>query len=273
MQVKFYGTRGSIAVSGNEYARFGGSTSCVQVSLDDGSTIIFDAGTGIRRLGDELLRANKTENLAIVLSHTHWDHIQGFPFFAPAYTPDTQITIGICGQDRFSKGDLRSIFAAQMDDKYFPVPLEKMGAEFNFVQPDASAMTSSFGDKWTFYKHNHPGGAYSYRLEAGGKSVVYCTDIEHGDKIDDSIVDFASGADLLIHEGQYTPEELVDKRGWGHSSWAQAVEVAQKADVKKLAITHHDPSHDDACLTGIEKECQQRLSEALLAREGLELTL
>ena len=212
-------------------------------------------------------------SIAIVLSHTHWDHIQGFPFFKPAYTPATQLTIGICGKGRELKGDLRAIFEGQMQNDYFPVPLDKMGAEFDFMQPDAPTYTGPLGNRWIFAKHNHPGGAYSYRFEADGRVLVYCTDIEHGNAIDPAIVELAKGADLLIHEGQYTPEELPAKRGWGHSSWEQAVEVAQKADVRHLAITHHDPEHDDSFLDTMEKLCRERFPETFLAREAMELSL
>ncbi|MFH1724984.1 MAG: MBL fold metallo-hydrolase [Elusimicrobiota bacterium] len=275
MKVKFYGTRGSTPVSGEEYTRFGGSTTCLSVRLDDGMSVIFDAGTGIRRLGAELMKRpeGRPELIAIVLTHTHWDHIQGFPFFAPAYTPGTKIIIGICGKGLIPKGGLRSIFAAQMQEDYFPVPLEKMGAEFDFMQPDASDYTGPLGDNWRLRKHNHPGGAYSYRFEADGKAFVFCTDIEHGERLDERIVELAEGADILIHDGQYTPEELEGKRGWGHSSWVQAVEVAERAGVKRLAVTHHDPDHDDEFLLEVEKECRERFPGAFLAREGLGIDL
>lgn len=274
MKIKFYGTRGSTPVSGPEYSEFGGNTTCVRLTLGNGAEVLLDAGSGARKLGQDLLdEGKKPPVLAIVLSHTHWDHIQGFPFFAPAYIPGNKIIIGICGRDRIGKGDLRSIFAAQMQDDFFPVPLDKMGAEFEFLQPDADSATGPLGNTVKFIKHNHPGGAYSYRIEADGKSLVYSTDVEHGDALDERLIRFADGADALIHDGQYTSEELAVKKGWGHSSWEQAVEAAERAGVGSLFITHHDPEHDDAFLRKVEEDARARFAEACLARDGMEAVL
>jgi phosphoribosyl 1,2-cyclic phosphodiesterase len=274
MRIKFYGTRGSIPICGPEFQEFGGNTTCV---LIDGPkrTGIFDAGTGIRELGKELVN---DPNIGIdrpcflVFSHFHWDHIQGLPFFAPAYDPSRHFVIAAIGRERYGQ-DIKSIFAAQMQSDYFPVPLDNMGAQIDFLKTkedflkDGKAMARAV-------KHNHPGNAYSYRIEGeNGKVVVFCTDIEHGDEIDERIVDLSKGADLLIHEGQYTPEELPRFKGWGHSSWEQAVEVAQRACVKRLVITHHDPDHDDDFLREVEKKCQARFPNTLLAREKMEIKL
>jgi phosphoribosyl 1,2-cyclic phosphodiesterase len=274
MRVKFYGTRGSIPICGPEFQEFGGNTTCV---LIDGPkrTGIFDAGTGIRELGKELVN---DPNIGIdrpcflVFSHFHWDHIQGLPFFAPAYDPSRHFVIAAIGRERYGQ-DIKSIFATQMQSDYFPVPLDNMGAQIDFLKTkedflkDGKAMARAV-------KHNHPGNAYSYRIEGeNGKVVVFCTDIEHGDEIDERIVDLSKGADLLIHEGQYTPEELPRFKGWGHSSWEQAVEVAQRACVKRLVITHHDPDHDDDFLREVEKKCQARFPNTLLAREKMEIKL
>jgi phosphoribosyl 1,2-cyclic phosphodiesterase len=274
MRIVIYGTRGSIAVSGREYAEFGGSTSCVLVAPNEGPPLIFDAGTGIRKLGKEIASGALAQEkiVVIVLSHTHWDHIQGFPFFDPAYIPGFRIVIGICGRNRGTK-NLQEVFAAQMQDQFFPVPLDRMGADFEFLQPDTQPYTGPFGRQWEFTEHPHPGRAYSYRLMTEGKTFVYCTDVEHGDSIDPKVVHVARGADLLIHEAQYTAEELKAKKGWGHSSWEQAVEVAKRAEVKRLVLFHHDPEHDDACLRKIENRCRVRFPASSLAREGEEFVL
>jgi len=160
-----------------------------------------------------------------------------------------------------------------MQEEYFPVSLDGMGAQIEFLQTSEDYLSMEKAIIRVI-KHNHPGGAYSYRLQdIEGKVVVCCTDIEHGERIDPQIVALARDADLLIHEGQYTPEELPRYRGWGHSSWAQAVEVAEQAKVKRLIITHHDPDHNDAFLRDVEKQCQARFPGAVLAREKMEVVI
>ena len=279
MKVTFYGTRGSTPVPERDYFQFGGNTSCVMLTTDSGHNIIFDAGTGIRNLGSDLIGTPHeqplsfpdldipTLDIAILLSHTHWDHIQGFPFFKPAYDPQKNILIAICGKERVCS-DLENVFAAQMQSDFFPVPLNKMGSKIKFWQPDINQYTGPLGNTLKFLKHNHPGGAYSYRFTEGGKAFVYCTDIEHGNEIDPSVVELSRDADLLIHDAQYTPDELKQKKGWGHSSWEQAVQVAEQAEVKRLALFHHDPEHDDSFLLNVEKECRERFPNAFFAREG-----
>ena len=155
-----------------------------------------------------------------------------------------------------------------MQDIYFPVVLEKMGAKFNFLLVENERIKYRNANIHTILQ-NHPGGSYGYRMEDEGKSIVICTDIEHGDTINQDIVNFSKDADLLIHDAQYTNEELEAHRGWGHSSYEQAIEVAEQANVKHLVLTHHDPDHDDDFLKKIEIKCQERFSNCELARTGL----
>lgn len=274
MKVKFYGTRGSISVSDREFLEFGGNTSCVAVRFSTGRIAIFDAGTGIRRLGNDLIAEGheQWDNMFIVLSHTHWDHIQGFPFFKPAYDPRRKLTLAIPGK-RGASRSLKDIFAVQMQNDFFPVPLGKMGADIHFWEPESTEYMSPFGVTLSAVRHPHPGHACTYRVAEGGKVLVYCTDVEHGEGIDPGVVAISRDADLLIHEAQYTPEELPGKKGWGHSSWVQAVEVAEQAGVKRLALFHHDPDHNDDFILGIEKKCQERFRESFAAREGTEIEL
>jgi phosphoribosyl 1,2-cyclic phosphodiesterase len=274
MKVTFYGTRGSFPVSGKEFSEFGGNTACVLITFENGRVAILDAGTGIRKLGNdfEVRSIEQYDNIFIGLSHTHWDHIQGFPFFQPAYDPKRHFTIAIYGKDRRVKS-LESIFEAQMQKDYFPVPLDKMGANLTFWQPDMPNYTAPSGISIVASAHSHPGGAYTYRITEGDKTLVYSTDIEHGERIDNGIVSIARNADLLIHDAQYSSHELKEKKGWGHSSWEQAMEVAEKAGVKRLALFHHDPSHDDVFLLEVEKKCQTRFAGAFLAREGTEIDI
>ncbi len=280
MNIKFYGTRGSIPICNPEYQEFGGNTTCIQLKIKETNNIaVFDAGTGIRDLGKEFITSgHKQEELFIAFSHFHWDHIQGFPFFDPAFNKQQKINVLAMGSGREIKC-LEEIFKVQMQKEYFPVPLENMGADFNFMLLDQSMEIFGGDDSGSrpiiviANRHNHPGGAYGYRLERDGKVFVFCTDVEHGDDIDQNVVRLAEGADLLIHEAQYTSEELKDKKGWGHSSYEQAIQVAEMAGVKQLAITHHDPDHNDEFLTKMEKQCQGRFKDCFLAREKMEVEI
>jgi phosphoribosyl 1,2-cyclic phosphodiesterase len=272
MKVKFYGTRGSIPVCSPGFQEFGGNTTCILLEGPQ-RTVVLDAGTGIRELGKELVkdpRLGVERPCFLLFTHFHWDHIQGLPFFMPAYDSRRSFTITAIGRERYGK-DIRSIFETQMQRDYFPVPLDAMGARIDFLT-SASDCVIEGQAKVCALKHHHPGDAYSFRIDdPDGRSLVFCTDVEHGDRVDEGIVALARGADLLIHEGQYTPEELSAHRGWGHSTWEQAVEVAERAGVKRLVVTHHDPDHDDVFLRDIERKVQARLPTAVLAREGMEL--
>jgi phosphoribosyl 1,2-cyclic phosphodiesterase len=274
MKIAFYGTRGSLPVSGKEFSQFGGNTACILLSFRNGRVAILDAGTGIRKLGIDFQTRNieQYDNIFIGLSHTHWDHIQGFPFFKPAYDRKQHFTIAIFGRGQHSI-DLESIFETQMQQEYFPVPLDKMGATLTFLRIDRSCYIAPSGIRVTAARHNHPGDAYGYRVTEGETSLVYCTDVEHGESIDTRVVSLAENADLLIHDAQYTRDELKEKKGWGHSSWEQAVEVARQANVKRLALFHHDPEHNDAFILNMEKECQKRFPDAFFAREGMEIEI
>ena len=245
--------------------------------IDTNQIAIIDPGTGLRNLGRDLRAiGHKQEQIRIAFTHFHWDHIQGFPFFAQAYDPKQKITLLTLGRDqtigRFA-GDFRSPNAG----RYFPVQLDHMGAKFEFLQiADATEHFTGINNVETIVtaqRHNHPGGAYSFRIERNGKVLVVCTDVEHGEQIDPQLVELASGADLLVHDAQYTAEELKKRRGWGHSSFDQAMQVAEMAGVKRLALTHHDPDHDDEFLERIEKLCQERFPNAVLAREGMEIPI
>jgi phosphoribosyl 1,2-cyclic phosphodiesterase len=274
MEVKFYGVRGSISVSGIKYSEFGGNTTCLMIIAPGTQRIgVIDAGTGIRQLGaDFLAKGSDQKDIFIAFTHFHWDHIQGFPFFAPAYDPEMTINLLAKGGDRRLKC-LQDIFATQMQETYFPVAMGEMGARFEFLLIENSTQTFIPPDQVpvhvTAVRHNHPGGAYSYRYERAGRSLVFSTDIEHGESIDENIVSLAQGADLLIHDGQYSNEQLATKKGWGHSSYEQAAEVAIRANVKQLIVTHHDPDHDDEYLRGAEQRCRDIFPDTTFAREGL----
>lgn len=272
MKIKFFGTRGSIPVCDKECQEFGGNTPSILLQTENRVGIL-DAGTGIRQLGKELLACEEKhcDEIYLAFSHFHWDHIQGFPFFQPAYDPEKKLIIGLIG--RGSKmHDLKTILETQMSQDYFPLPMTEMGSTIRFMQSD----NNKFNDKYftiTSTEHIHPGGAYSYRVEAEGKILVYCTDVEHPNGIDERVVNIAKDADILIHDGQYTPDELRGKKGWGHSSFTQAIEVAKRAKVRKLILTHHDPDHTDVMLHEIENESQKLFDDVVLARDGMEVEI
>ena len=267
----FYGTRGSIPITDRNCNEFGGNTTCISFHRHGTGNIgILDAGTGIRALGKRIEKEFKEqEEIAIFFTHFHWDHIQGLPFFDPAYNPNRIINIGALGEGgKFT--DLRTIFKNLMLEEYFPIQLENMGAQINFDFQQKKMMEGE-GIVLRAIKQDHPGGSWGYRIESEGRIIVICTDLEHGDTINPDIVEFAKNADLLIHEAQYTDEELLTHKGWGHSSFNQAIEVAERAGAKVLAMTHHDPDHDDEFLRKIEKKCQDRFKDCVLAREGMSI--
>jgi phosphoribosyl 1,2-cyclic phosphodiesterase len=274
MTVRFWGVRGSIATAGEHTARTGGNTSCVEVRAGN-QLLILDAGTGLRALGAALAATGEAVDAKLLLSHFHWDHIQGFPFFGPAYAPSSKLAI--YGPERAAaRGDVRAAMEAQMRAPHFPVGMEAMRASLSFHGLPSGA-TVSFGDlRVQAAAACHPNGCLAYRISHGGRSVVYATDTEHDSatgRLDAGLVALARGADVLIYDAQYTDEEYATKRGWGHSTNTEGARLAQAAGVGQLVLFHHDPSHDDREIARIERETQQRFPSTIAAREGLEIAL
>jgi phosphoribosyl 1,2-cyclic phosphodiesterase len=279
MQVEFWGVRGSIASPGAATAGVGGNTSCVEVRC--GATrLILDAGTGLRSLGDSLLSETRRSGAAgidatLLLSHVHWDHIQGIPFFVPAYLPTTQLGIvaGVNGVQ-----SLREILSHQMRAPVFPVRLDELSAKLS-MRDVRHGESFAIGDAMVMAtKLNHPGGVTAYRISYEGKSLVYATDTEHYACVDPALVKLAAGADLLIYDAQYTPEEYdgVDgpsKAGWGHSTFAAGARAAQAAGVRQLALFHHDPKRSDAQVEGLELRARELFAETVAAREGMVISI
>lgn len=253
-----WGTRGSTPTLGCRFQRHGGNTSCMSFRQGD-EMFIFDAGSGIRDLGMEIT-ANGPKRLHLFITHTHWDHIQGFPFFAPAYTPGIEIIV--YGAAGFGK-DLESIFRGQLDRDYFPVQMDDMQARIEFRHLSESPIR--IGDvqvAWEFTHHPLP--TVGYKITAGGQSIVWMPDNEvlqgyvgAPNDLDqdqalvassEKVIEFLRGTDVVIHEAQYTPEEYPKKIGWGHSSLGNAAALMKLAGVRRWIITHHDPLHDDAFL-------------------------
>jgi phosphoribosyl 1,2-cyclic phosphodiesterase len=294
MKVTFWGTRGSIPSPGPDTVRYGGNTSCVEVRAD-GHVLIFDAGTGIRSLGLALAREFEDQPLTVHLfiSHTHWDHIQGFPFFVPAYKPDTTIHVyGAPGQGQ----SLEKVLRGQMEADYFPVGLCDMAARVDIHE--FRAIPFDIGDVRVDAAHvNHPAMNLAYRVTWDGRRLVYATDIEpyantldhvagrgadgrmFGEKLDRELVEFAAGADLHIADAQYTDDEYPAKIGWGHSSLTATVDLAISARVKTLALFHHDPMHGDDVVSSMERTARDSIAargadiNCFAAAEGQSLTL
>ena len=276
MKVKFYGTRGSIASSGPETLRYGGNTSCVMVEAGD-QRLIFDAGTGIRKLGAEVGPTDFHGHL--FFSHLHWDHIQGFPFFTPAYVPGNALNIYAAKTD--GAPPVREVLHQQMTAPTFPVGIERMNADLRFFDVPEAERIRLGSVSVRQVAVDHPNGCVAYRVDHRQKSVVYATDLEHdpsSGEVGAGLHALCRGADLLIFDAMYTPEEYAGERGpcrvgWGHSTFEAGARLAEAAGVETLCLFHHDPSHDDAFMDGLLDRAQKRRSSTMIAREGLALCL
>jgi ribonuclease BN (tRNA processing enzyme) len=283
LKVRFWGTRGSIAKPGPTTARYGGNTSCIEVRSAAGTLVVIDCGTGSHGLG-QVLVADGVRRGCLLIGHTHWDHIQGLPFFAPLFDPTNEWDI--CGPKGLS-GSLRETLSGQMESTYFPVALEALGATIRYW--DLLQGSFQVDDIRVSTHHlNHPALTLAYRLEADGASIVYACDHEvYSQAAADGNVrlvgpdlrhaEFAAGADLLIHDAQYTAAEYPAKVNWGHSTIEYAMLVAREAGVRQLALTHHDPLRTDDQLDELLESARETMREAgspihvFAAAEGLTL--
>jgi phosphoribosyl 1,2-cyclic phosphodiesterase len=298
MQVLFWGTRGSVPTPGPSTVRYGGNTACVEVRTGSGTLFILDCGTGIRELGLQLLGQGGPVSGHILLGHTHWDHISGFPFFTPAFKAGNSFKIyGARDLDR----SLQSVLAGQMHHTYFPVPLGNLRADLRFEELDEGEFRMADMLVRTHYL-NHTSVCMGYRLEADGVAVAYITDHEpyalsevrsgrsapeigrglRGEPMhpgDRRLIEFVRGVDLLIQDTQYTPEEYPERRGWGHGSADYVTDVAVAAGARRLALFHHEPTHPDEQVDQMVQYCCDRARQAgadleiFAAAERMHLTL
>jgi len=280
MLIKFWGVHGSLPRPGPSTLKFGGNTPCVEIRHHD-SLIILDAGTGIRDLGEDLLRrykdpAGKRRRIRghILFSHLHWDHVHGFPFFAPAFQKGNELHLyGTGSLDR----TIDQIIGDQMCPPNWPITLEQMPASITFHN-------LSPGDRFNIdevtvqaEELNHPGGSVGYRIEAKGKIITYATDTECHPCCDSKALELARNGDVLIHDGMFTPEQYLglwdemSRESWGHSTWEGAVELANAANVKQLILFHH--GNEDKVVAEIERKAQERFPRTLAAYEGLEIEI
>jgi len=299
--VRFWGVRGSIPCPGPDTVKYGGNTTCLEIRADK-RLIIIDLGTGAKPLADYIM-ANDSKNgpldIDIFISHTHWDHIMGFPMFAPVFVPGTKLRIS--GPVSYNDDTLASIIGDQLSYRYWPVRQSELSAKIEYDELKETSVDLGNGLKVRTKYLNHPILSLGYRFEYQGKSIVtafdhepfrnlFPTDPNDPNYIEEAAIDgeeaakeenekmlnFCKGADILIHDAQYTAEEYEKHLGWGHSSYNYAMEVASRSNVKKLVFFHHDPNYKDKKLESIEEQCKNNARdkpgfEIIMAREGLKI--
>ena len=267
MEVRFWGVRGSVAVSGPQVARTGGNTSCVEVRAQ-GQRLILDAGTGIRGLGDELAKSTYVHT-SILFSHLHWDHVQGFPFFAPAWSPSARLSLYGPGENGGEQ--LKRVLASQMSTPTFPVPLSAMKSEVSFDAALAGRAFELGPFKVLPFEVPHPQGCLGYRIEADGASFVYMTDVELNLTHLKALGRTVEGANALVLDAMYTPEEHQKRQGWGHSNVIDAALFARATRVGRLFLFHHDPAHNDDFVDNMAIDARDIFKDSEPAREGITL--
>jgi phosphoribosyl 1,2-cyclic phosphodiesterase len=272
MQIRFWGVRGSIASPGHDTAVVGGNTSCVEVTCGE-TRIVLDAGTGLRALGNHLIASGATQSplsMTLLLSHYHWDHIQGLPFFVPVYMKDTSLTI-VGGSNGVMS--VRETLERQMSAPVFPVRLEEVGARIGTREVKLGETFDVGEAKVRVGRGNHPGGVVAYRVEHEGKSVVYATDTEHYSCVDPGLRALCEGADVLIYDSQYTPDEYKGKVGWGHSTYVAGADLARSTGVGTYVLFHHDPMRSDEGVAEMETLARTLYRSSVAAREGMAIDL
>lgn len=267
VEVKFWGVRGSIPCSSPDHIQVGGHTSCV--SLYDGSSLlIFDAGTGLYDLGEWCVQ-NKIQEASLFLSHAHFDHVVGLPFFKPIWNPNFKLNL--YSSHFKDKGGLRNFLSSHLfKEPFFPNLYDKCAAVFKIIDIDFETPLSIQGYKTSTLELNHPGGSCGYRVSKENFIFSYVTDHEDETPVaSQKLRDFVKFSDLLVYDATFTKEEYEKKEGWGHSSWEQAVTLGQAACVKRLALFHHDPSHTDEIVSEVEVLAKRIFPKAFAARQGM----
>jgi len=281
MKITFFGVRGSIPSPGAYTAKYGGNTSCVYIELDDKRTLTLDSGTGIRLLGNHLMKNQSLADVNILLSHAHWDHIQGYPFFIPIYIPEKQIDV----YTNKKEGDelLHSMFD-QMDGNNFPIKAEDLPSKSSCISGEMIEHLARKNICVSSKNLNHPGGGVAYKITEEDMTIAYVTDNELDPPYAQSTnydewVEFLNGVDVLIHDAQYTEDDMPHKHGWGHSLISQVRQLAVDAKVSTLVMFHHDPDRTDSELDEVQIENEKHmrsnllLTQSICAAEGMTIEL
>jgi phosphoribosyl 1,2-cyclic phosphodiesterase len=271
--VRFWGVRGSLPSPGQETAVVGGNTPCVEIVGGD-TRLVLDAGSGLRALGDARMAEGRFRRTDLLLSHVHWDHVMGLPFYTPIYVPGSEVHIasGPLG------APLRELLHRQMSAPMFPVDLEAIGSTLTTRELDPSAV-HAFGElSVRLLRVAHPDPCFAFRIEHRGRVVVYATDVEHETVPAAELVAFVRDADLLIYDAQFTPDEYEgrtgpSRRGWGHSTYEAGASLARAADVRTLALFHHDPRRTDEGVAELSRLARALFPATIVAREGLSVSL
>ena len=270
--IRFWGCRGSFPCSEKNKQLYGGDTSCIEIRTPDNNTIILDMGTGLKRLGERIINnSSYKKDIHIFLSHFHLDHIHGFVMFAPLFDPDYNIKI----YSRQSNGKgLRQVLEQFLQPDIWPIKLDDLSSNLSFIEINDAPVNINNDISITNQLHAHPNKAYSICVESFDKKITYVTDCEHPkENLNPNVVEFANESDVLIHDSQYTPNDLKKHVGWGHSSWDQAAKVATESNSKQLILFHHSPDYDDAKITDIEKKTRFYFPNVLAAKQDLKIEI
>jgi len=282
-KLSFWGVRGSTPTVDPATWRYGGNTPCLELTAPDGTQFILDCGTGLRVLGSRwtapaagvIASGVRNPETHILVTHYHWDHIQGVPFFAPLYSENNAFHFYSFRSKHLGRDSLKQVFETQMATPYFPVNMSAMTAKKKFMEVSGGDSFTIGENKITARYINHPQGCLGYRIETPGGTVVYATDNEPGDpQLDHELRELAAGADIFINDAQYTPEQLTSTRqGWGHSSWREGVKVAREAGAKTLVLFHHDPDATDRMVDGLLRQAREEFDSVFAASEGMVIKL
>jgi phosphoribosyl 1,2-cyclic phosphodiesterase len=282
-KLSFWGVRGSTPTVDPATWRYGGNTPCLELTAPDGTQFILDCGTGLRVLGSRWTAPSagsipagvRNPETHILVTHYHWDHIQGVPFFTPLYSENNAFHFYSFRSKHLGRDSLKQVFETQMATPYFPVNMSAMTARKKFMEIGGGDSFTVGENKVTARYINHPQGCLGFRIETPGGIVVYATDNEPGDpELDAQLRELAAGADIFINDAQYTPEQLATTRkGWGHSSWREGVKVAREVGAKTLVLFHHDPDSADRTVDGLLRQAREEFDSVFAASEGMVIKL
>ena len=275
--LRFWGVRGSTPTVDKATWRYGGNTACLELTTPAGARVILDCGTGLRMLGRHLEAGPESRRIEahVFVTHYHWDHIQGIPFFSPLYAEQNSFHFYSFRSEYLGRDSLKRVFEAQMAHPYFPVDISAMSARRDFTEVSGGDQFDVPGARVTAHWLHHPQGCLGFRFETSAGSIVYATDNEPGDpRLDRSLRELAAGADIFINDAQFTPEQLATTRkGWGHSTWLEGVRVAAEVGAKNLVLFHHDPDSTDKTVDSLLREARGKFTNVWAAAEGMVMTL